>query len=304
MTKVVLITGCSSGFGCAAALRFRQAGWRVAATMRDPSVWADERSNELIVLPLDVESDLSIESAVDEALAHFGRLDCVVNNAGKGTASVFEATSIDMAKRIFETNVFGVMRLIQKVLPRFRAAGGGRFVNVGSASAISPDALMSVYGASKWAMAGLTEGLRYELAQFGIDLKLVEPGFVAATKFLENTMENGKSTAIPDAYRTFYDAALHAFFSETPYTFATVEEVAETIVAAAEDDTGAFRFVVGDDARASAFMRRSTSEQAYDGWAWLRHQSGPIAGAERYRALQQAQPASGPFVASEDVSRS
>ena len=289
MAKTVLITGCSSGFGRSAALQFRQEGWRVAATMRDPSAWSDARSDALMVLPLDVESDASVDAAIDATLAHFGTLDCVVNNAGKATASVFEATSIDAAKQIFETNVFGVMRVMQKVLPHFRAVGGGRFVNVGSASAISPDTLMSIYGASKWAAAGLAEGLRYELTQFGVDLKLVEPGFVGETKFLQNTLDNGKATIVPDAYRDFFDAALRAFFEDTPFTFATIEQVAQTIVAAATDDTGTFRFVVGEDARASAFMRRSTSEDAYDGWAWLRHQQGAAAGAERYRSLARAQ---------------
>ena len=123
--KTVLITGSSSGFGRAAALLFRETGWKVAATMLNTDEWKKaETSDDILVLPLNVEHLESIKSAVDRTITHFGKIDCVVNNAGRGMFSVFEATPIEAARALFETNVFGVLQVTQAVLPHFRSNGG------------------------------------------------------------------------------------------------------------------------------------------------------------------------------------
>ena len=169
--KTVLVTGSSSGFGKAAVAAFLARGWRVAATARRPAAGQD--TENLFTCRLDLHDPGSIDSAVAATVARFGSLDCVVNNAGAGLLSVFEATPMETVRELFETNVFGVLRVIQAVLPRFAAQGGGRLVNVSSTASIVPEPFMSVYAATKSAVEGLTESLRYELATRDVVVKLV-----------------------------------------------------------------------------------------------------------------------------------
>ena len=137
MAKTVLITGASSGFGRAAAKLFQKEGWNVVATMREL-----DREDELktladtLVVRLDVRDAASIEAAIALGIKRFGKIDCVVNNAGAGLFSVFETTPLAAARDLFETNVFGVMQVTQSVLPHFRENGGGRIVNVASGTGI------------------------------------------------------------------------------------------------------------------------------------------------------------------------
>ena len=268
MVGTVLITGCSSGFGKTAVGRFVEAGWRVVATMRDTADWkATTASENVAVLPLDVQDAGSIRSAMAAAVDRFGRIECVVNNAGHSLLSVFEATPLDAVKRLFEVNVFGPMLVMQAAIPHFREMGGGRFVNVSSSSAIVPDPLMSVYAASKWAVEGFSEGVRYELEGQNITVKLVEPGLVRETNIFRQTAENSEGLPIPPSYQGYHDRIMTTFTRSSTVALATVDEVAATIVSAANDDTDTFRFVVGGDAAKAAQMRRESSEAAYDAWA-------------------------------------
>jgi NAD(P)-dependent dehydrogenase (short-subunit alcohol dehydrogenase family) len=152
-TKTVLITGSSSGFERAAAMRFRETGWRVAATMLNTDEWKEAKTpDDFLVLPLNVEDLASIKSAIDRTIKQFGKIDCVVNNAGRGMFSVFEATPIEAARALFETNVFGVLQVTQAVHPHFRGNGGGCLINVSSGVGIVSEPLMSIYGATKCAV--------------------------------------------------------------------------------------------------------------------------------------------------------
>lgn len=288
MTKTVLITGCSSGFGREAARQFRDKGWNVVATMRNPTAWTEPGADNVLVLPLDVTDEVSIDLAVDRSVEHFGRLDCVVNNAGQAIVSVIESTPLDYVRRMFETNFYGVARVMQKVIPYFRGVGGGRFVTIGSSSAIAPEPLCAFYSASKFAVEGFIEAARYELSPFEIVLKLVEPGFVKETSILGTTLETAKELPIPNAYKDYFDATLHGFLSDMPYRFATEREVAANIVAAAEDSTNTFRFTVGEDAHASAFMRRETSEPVYDSWSRVKYGGDFASAANTYFDLRAA----------------
>src|SRR5258708_19735592 len=136
MKKTALITGCSSGFGRAAALYFAERGWNVAATMRAPDQEKDlAAKNGVLVTRLDVQDPESIERGVRAALDRFGRIDALVNNAGFGLFGIFEATSREKIAAQFAVNVFGVMDVTRAVLPHFRAAGGGVILNVGSGAA-------------------------------------------------------------------------------------------------------------------------------------------------------------------------
>lgn len=263
-----MITGCSSGFGRAAALAFREVGWNVVATMRDTTRWsASDLSAETLVLPLDVQDDEAIQAALAQAVARFGHLDCVVNNAGQGLLSVFEVTPMAAIRALFETNTFGVMRVTQAILPHFRQNGSGCVINVTSQAAITPDPLMAAYNASKWAVEGLTEALHYELAPQGIAVKLVEPGFVPTTNIIQQILERSRAVPVPSAYQAFVDQTMAMYMGEPFYELGTEADVAQAIVAAASDSGGRLRYVVGGDAKAAAHMRRETSEDEYIAWA-------------------------------------
>ncbi len=271
MTKTVLITGCSSGFGKAAVVTFRQAGWNVIATMRNIAGWPEtDRSKNVLVVPLDVVDTASIEAAFKRGVAHFGTLDCVVNNAGQALLSVFETTPLTSTRAVFETNIFGPIQVMQNAIPYLRENGGGHIVNVSSGSAITPDPLMAPYAASKWALEGLTESLRFELETQNIRVKLVEPGFVASTNFVQQVRKTSGSIPVPDSYQGFVDQTMSMFMEELPFELATERDVADAILAAASDGTGQLRYVVGGDARVSAHMRRETSEVDYLAWAHSR----------------------------------
>ncbi|MGO4839682.1 SDR family NAD(P)-dependent oxidoreductase, partial [Rhizobiaceae sp. 2RAB30] len=132
--KTILITGCSSGYGLEAAGHFHSKGWSVVATMRNPGEDILPRSDRLRVLPLDVTDPDSIAAALDAS----GPIDVLVNNAGIGMLGAFEATPMAQARRIFETNTFGVMAMTQAVIPQFRARRSGMVINVTSSVALAP----------------------------------------------------------------------------------------------------------------------------------------------------------------------
>ena len=267
MAQTVLITGCSSGIGRATAKAFAKAGWNVIATMRDPASWNEPDSDTVLATALDVGDPASIEAAVLAGIERFGRIDCLVNNAGQALLSVVETTPIDTARHVFDVNLFGPLQVMQAVLPRFREQGAGRIVNVSSGSAITPDPFMAIYSASKFAVEGLTEGMRHELAGQNVTLKLVEPGHVPSTNIGTTVMANSKDIPVPPAYKSDMDKIMAHFTGAPPADATDESEVAETIMAAAFDDTDTLRFVVGKDAQAAAHMRRETSEQDYLAWS-------------------------------------
>jgi NAD(P)-dependent dehydrogenase (short-subunit alcohol dehydrogenase family) len=274
MRKTVLITGCSSGFGKAAALQFRDADWNVVATMTNTGAWSEPGSENVLVLPLDIRDDGSIGAALARAIDHFGRVDCVVNNAGMGLFSVFEATPMETVRALFETNVFGAMRVMQAVLPHFRDNGGGRVVNVSSSSAIVPEPLLSVYSASKWAVDGFTESVRHELATQNIVVKLVEPGLVKETNFVQRALETSQAVPVPPTYRAYADQIAQMYLGPSPFRLSTATDVADAIFTAAADDTDQLRYNVGEDSRTLAHMRRETSEAEYNAWTLARSGAG------------------------------
>ena len=177
MEKVVLITGASSGIGLETAKLFQTKNWKVAATMRTPEK-ADELRNivDLECIRLDVTDGASIKTAIDTTIEKFGRIDAVVNNAGYGVVGPFEATSIEQIERQFETNVYGVMNVCREIVPYFREQKRGLIVNIASVGGRMTFPLYSIYHATKWAVEGFSESLQYELEQFNIRVKIIEPG--------------------------------------------------------------------------------------------------------------------------------
>jgi NAD(P)-dependent dehydrogenase (short-subunit alcohol dehydrogenase family) len=273
--RTVLVTGGTSGLGKATVAAFLARGWNVAATARRPGAGdRPDRAGNLLLLPMDVRDENSVTTAVERAAERFGRLDCLVNNAGAGLLSVFEATPMTAVRDLFETNVFGVMRVTRAVLPHFAARGGGRVVNVSSGAGIVPEPLMSLYSATKFAVEGFTESLRYELAVRGVTVKLVEPGLVPGTGFIRNTEEASRSVPVPPVYAAYVQQAVARYQGDSPAHVATPEAVAEAVVTAAEEPATRLRHLVGEDVEAAARMRRETSEREYEEWALARSAAG------------------------------
>ncbi|MGH3811497.1 MAG: SDR family oxidoreductase [Pseudonocardiaceae bacterium] len=188
--RSVLVTGCSSGFGLESALALARGGWLVFATMRDldrrgpleqaierDGVGADGVGDRVALLQLDVRDQGSIDRAVAQVLARTGgTLHAVVHNAGIGDAGFFEDVPDEQMRRVMDTNFFGTLALTRAVLPVMRAQRHGRVVVVSSLGAFTGQPAMSAYVASKWALEGWAESLAIEVAGFGIDVTLIEPG--------------------------------------------------------------------------------------------------------------------------------
>ena len=188
-TKVVLITGASSGIGAVCATHLAARGYRTFAASRrpaaDPAKEGGAYEGRLSRLEMDVDDDRSVERAVAQVLEATGRIDVLVNNAGFGIAGSIEDTSIDEAKAIFETNLFGAIRVCKAVLPSMREAGSGLIVNVTSLAGRIALPFQGLYTATKFALEGLTETLRMEVRPLGIHVTMIEPGDFC-TRFTEN----------------------------------------------------------------------------------------------------------------------
>jgi NAD(P)-dependent dehydrogenase (short-subunit alcohol dehydrogenase family) len=180
MSKTILITGASTGFGRDTAETLAHARHTVFASMRDPQGKNREharalRKQGIEVVELDVSSDASVDRAVKEVLARARRIDVLVNNAGVASAGVTEAFTPEQAKVVFNTNVVGLLRTIRAVMPSMRQQHEGLIINVGSILGRVTFPFFGIYGASKFAVEALTDSLRYEVSQLGIDVALVQP---------------------------------------------------------------------------------------------------------------------------------
>ena len=243
--KTVLITGCSSGYGLETARHFHAQGWTVIATMRNPQEGLFPVSDRLRVLPLDVTSPESIAAAVEAA----GPVDVLVNNAGIGLAGAFEATPMALVRKIFETNTFGLMAMMQAVVPQMRERRSGVIVNVTSSATLAPMPLAAAYTASKQAIEGFSGSLAHELAAFGLRVKLVEPGYAPTTRFSQN-VEFSIEEMIPEAYAGFARPIFEAF-AHPPLT-TRESDVAEAVWQAANDASERLHYAAGADAVALA----------------------------------------------------
>lgn len=207
MNKVILITGASSGIGRATAKFFQTKNWRVAATMRSPEKAEDlQRIADVETFRLDVTDVDSIKKTIADVLEKFGRIDAVVNNAGYAVVGAFEAATQEQIERQFQTNVFGLMNVTREILPYFRKEKRGILVNVASVGGRMTFPLYSLYNATKWAVEGFSESLQYELEQFNIRVKIIEPGPIK-TDFYDRSTDVTRKEGLT-AYDWFIDRAL------------------------------------------------------------------------------------------------
>jgi len=201
MSKVVLITGCSTGIGSDLAQRLTQSGYTVVATARKAETMDDLEC--ALKLPLDVTQSDSVNNAVAETLKQFGRIDVLVNNAGYAIRGALEEIPDEQARQVFEVNVFGVLRMIRAVVPHMREQKAGRIINISSIAGKLSTPANGAYSATKFALEALNDALRLELAPFGIQVISIEPGAIK-TQFDEtaqlharNILANKKSPYQP-----------------------------------------------------------------------------------------------------------
>lgn len=266
---VVLLTGCNSGFGFHASLTFARQGHEVYATVRnaekaDPLYKAAETEGlDLHVLRLDVRDADSVDGAVAEVMEHEGRIDVCVNNAGIELRGPIEDCRDDEVLAQFDTNVFGLLRVVRAVLPIMRAQGAGVIVNVGSLAGLVARPYGGLYSATKHAVEAITEALHYECQPFGIRVAVVEPGQFD-TELLNNAIVAEQFTD-DSVYKPLSDRFDEALMRLAPDgRRAPPEVVADVIVAVAEDDDAGLRHLVGADAELIWSVRSGNSFEEYE----------------------------------------
>jgi NAD(P)-dependent dehydrogenase (short-subunit alcohol dehydrogenase family) len=251
----VLITGCSTGFGRAAAVELTKRGYEVVATAR--RLEAIEDLDVAAKLTLDVDDDASVGAAVAEA----GDLDALVNNAGFGHHGPIEKVPVEEGKRVFETNVWGTVRMIQAVVPAMRARGGGTIVNVTSLAGRVAPPIDGFYPASKMALEGISEALHYEIGHFGVRVRIVEPG-VFTTDFQGRVTRFGLDDAPYDELDRQWAASRDKLLGseEAPGP----EAVAATIADAVEYEGPKLRWPVGADADLVIGARTTMNDEEFE----------------------------------------
>ncbi|MEO0560993.1 MAG: SDR family oxidoreductase [Chloroflexota bacterium] len=259
----IVITGASSGIGKATAKYFAAQGWKVAATMRTPSKETELTEIENVsVYQLDVTDNDSISAASTQILSDFETVDVLLNNAGYGLAGPFEAATREQIRTQFDTNVFGLMEVTRAFLPHLRGNKSGVILNVSSIGGLITFPYISLYHSTKWAVEGFSESLYYELAQVGVQVKIIEPGGVS-TDF------GGRSLvmAMPDESLAEYLPSVQKFMANREANgsagFSTAEYLAEEIFKAATDGTDQLRYVIGADAVQLFDMRKEHGDQAF-----------------------------------------
>lgn len=225
-SKVVIITGVSSGIGRAAAMSFAKQGCRVFGTVRNTA--KAQAIPGVALIEMDVSDETSIERGIQTIIAQAKRIDVLVNNAGVTLLGAAEETSITEAQTLFDTNLFGIMRMTKAVLPHMREQRSGRIVNVSSVLGFLPAPYMALYSASKHAVEGLSETLDHEVRQFGIRVALVEPSYTKTNLDLNAPQTVSR---IPD-YNKELDVVSQAIRSNV-HKAPEPDGVANTIVSAA-----------------------------------------------------------------------
>ena len=269
MEKIAVVTGASSGIGFETALTLAREGYYTYATMRDTK--KSDKIKEICqkddlkisVLELDVDDENSIKTAIKKILDEKQRIDVLVNNAGWGLWGCVEDVSVDEFKTQFETNFFSVIRLIQEVGPTMRKQGSGKIINISSVAGRIGFPASPAYISSKFALEGLSESLRLEMAPFGVDVIIIEPG-VIKTNFL-NPVKLAKKSESDTAYRDITTKVVSGvkMMAEmgTP-----PKEVADTIVKSINDDKSLPRYIVGNDASMFLEAKKSKTDIEFENY--------------------------------------
>jgi NADP-dependent 3-hydroxy acid dehydrogenase YdfG len=264
-SKAVLITGCSSGIGHATAERLVRDGWKVYATARRPETIKDLRAAGCETLALDVTDEASMQSAVDAVVAAEGAVGVLVNNAGYSQSGAVESVPLEQVRRQFETNVFGLIRMCQLVLPGMREQGYGKIVNIGSMGGRVVFPGGGIYHATKYAVEALSDALRFEVRGFGVDVILIEPGLIT-TNFADAAVATVEDSGEgPYARFNQHVSKLTASAYKGPMAKlgAGPEAVADKIAGALKAGRPKARYPVTPSAHLTINQRRFTPD-----WAW------------------------------------
>lgn len=264
MSKVVLITGASSGIGLETALELHQKGFIVYGAARRVERMQQLKKNGAKVLPLDVTDEQSMLQCVNNILEQEGRIDVLVNNAGYGSYGAVEDVSMGEARRQLDVNLFGLARMIQLVLPTMRKQQSGCIVNISSMAGRVHTPFGAWYHATKFAVEGFSDALRLELAPFGINVVIIEPGGIntdwgiIASDNLVKVSGNGAYAIDANKMARVW----HKAYSQKKYSDPTV--VASTICKAVTSRHPHTRYAVGFMARPSIFFRKILSDRFFD----------------------------------------
>lgn len=261
MKKTILITGASTGIGRATVKKFLSENWNVIATMRTPEKETElQSSDNLLITKLDVTDAGSIREAIRLWTEQFWKIDVVLNNAGYWLTWPFEAASPEQIRKQFDTNVFWAMSVTREILPHMRENTSGIIINITSIWGLMTFPLYSLYHGTKWALEWWGESLNYELDQFGIRIKSVEPGPIK-TDFYDRSPDIAKKE-----WLTAYDALVKKIFAgmqKSGETGATPETVAKTIFRAATDWSKRLRYPADPQAKMILFLRKILPDCLY-----------------------------------------
>jgi NAD(P)-dependent dehydrogenase (short-subunit alcohol dehydrogenase family) len=268
-SKAVLITGCSSGIGRATALKLVGSGWSVYATARRPETIAELADAGCNTLALDVTDEQSMTAAVAAVEQAEGAVGVLINNAGYSQSGAIETVPLEAVRRQFETNVFGLVRLTQLVLPKMRAQRWGKIVNIGSMGGRLSFPGGGHYHATKHALEAISDALRFELRGFGIDVILLEPGLIttefgdAATASMSAVQSSGED---PYAHFNATVGAVTKGAYEGPmrHLGAGPERVAKVIARAITRSRPPTRITITPSAKLTIATRRLISDRAWD----------------------------------------
>jgi NAD(P)-dependent dehydrogenase (short-subunit alcohol dehydrogenase family) len=271
--KVAVVTGSSSGIGFETSLLLSRNGVYTYATMRNLNKSqqindvAEKENLPLKVLQLDVTDDKSVKDAIRQVKDESSRIDVLINNAGYDVMGAVEDISIEEFKSQFETNLFGVIRVTKEVLPIMRNQRAGNIINISSVGGKIGIPLNSAYISSKFALEGLSESMRYELEQFGIDVILIEPGVVKSNFFENADVANNNTNNTISAYSQLtqnlyegFEPILKSNSSSLP------SDVAKIIYKAIESNNREVRYLVGKDAISIINARQKLSDKEFENW--------------------------------------
>jgi NAD(P)-dependent dehydrogenase (short-subunit alcohol dehydrogenase family) len=263
--KVAIVTGASSGIGHASALRLHAAGYTVYAGARRLERMHDLADVGIHAVELDVTDDASMVGLVDRVITETGRIDVLLNNAGYGSFGALEDVPLQEGRRQFDVNVFGLARLTQLVLPHMRAQRSGRIVNMSSMGGRIYEPLGSWYHATKFAVEGMSDSLRLEVAPFGIDVVLIEPGgmntewgAIAADNLITASAHTAYAPQAPGVAHMLRSSDLKARRGSSPHVIATA------VLRAATARHPKTRYLLGPGAKPLVLLRRFLPDRAFD----------------------------------------
>jgi NAD(P)-dependent dehydrogenase (short-subunit alcohol dehydrogenase family) len=265
--SVAVVTGSSGGIGLATALALARNGYLTYATMRNlakrdsiQSV-ADKQHLSIRTVQLDVTNESSVKNAIQSILSASGRIDLLVNNAGYGLTGAFEDIEIDEITALYETNVFGVIRVTQAVLPSMRKQRSGRIINISSGAGRIGYPGGSAYVSSKFALEGLSESMAFEVEQFGIKIVLVEPGFVR-TNFADNIVIARKAQE-PNSHYSQMMQKMSSNRDRMLENSSDADLVAAVVVEAATAKEPNLRYLAGKDVQQMVAAKKSMSDEEF-----------------------------------------